>query len=309
MGEPGHHAAVTPAAGVDGQVLGGGSRLAAYANFVKIAHTVFALPFTVVGIVTASRTYPLHWRQVALALVAFAAARFTGMGFNRIADMRYDALNPRTAGRELPSGRMSPAEAWMLVAVSGTLFVVCAALLNRVCLTLAPVALGWILGYSYTKRFTHFSHLWLGWGMAMAPVGGYLAVAGAWSIPWSLVVTLAAVVACWGGGFDVLYALQDQEFDREHRLKSIPVLLGARNAILCARMLHAVAVGLLVVFWIQAGYGAVFGAAVAVATLLLAWEHRLVRENDYSHLDVAFFTMNGIISAVIMAGAIADVVL
>lgn len=306
MAEARHRAAVT--AGVDGQVLGGGSRLAAYANFVKVAHTVFALPFAVVGIITASKTYPIQLRTVVLALVAFGAARFAAMGFNRIADLRWDTINPRTARRELPAGRMSLREAWALVLAMSALFVVCAALLNRVCLVLSPVALAWIVGYSYSKRFTHLSHLWLGWGLAIAPVGGYLAVAGRWSIDWSLMITIAAAVACWSGGFDIIYSLQDQKFDREHGLKSIPVLLGARRAIVTARVLHFVAIALLISFWMQSTFGWYFAVGVIAAAGLLAWEHRLVRENDYSLLDAAFFTMNGIISAVVMVGALADVI-
>lgn len=293
-------------AGVDGQVLARGGRLAAYANFVKVAHTVFALPFTIVGIVTAARRYPLHWGTVALAVVAFTAARFAAMGFNRIVDLRYDALNPRTASRELPSGRMSLREAWTLVALTSAIFLLAAGLLNPLCLALAPFALLWVSGYSFAKRFTSLSHLWLGWGLAIAPVGGYLAVAGAWSTPWWLLLVVALAVACWAAGFDILYALQDEAFDRENRLKSVPVLLGARRAIMVARTMHIVAIVSLTTFWLASGMGGVFGVSVVVAGLLLAWEHRLVKVGDYSRLDVAFFTMNGIISGVVALGAVAD---
>ena len=293
-------------AGVDGQVLKGGGRLAAYANFVKVAHTVFALPFTLVGIATASRGHSLRWQTVALAVVAFGSARFAAMGFNRIADVRFDALNPRTAGRELPSGRMSLREAWILVLLTSALFFLAAALLNPLCLLLSPVALAWVIGYSFSKRFTSLSHLWLGWGLAIAPVGGYLAVAGAWSTPWWVLLVLGASVACWVGGFDVLYALQDEEFDRSHGLRSLPARLGAVKAISVARALHVAAIGLLADFAAGAHYGAFFWAAIGLAAVLLAWEHRLVRPGDYSKLDAAFFTMNGIISAVVAAGAIAD---
>ena len=296
-------------AGVDGQVLKGGGRLAAYANFVKVAHTVFALPFTVVGMVTASREYPLRWQTVALALLAFGAARFAAMGFNRIVDVRFDAANPRTASRELPSGRMKLAEAWSLVLLMSAVFVGAAALLNPLCLALSPVALAWVIGYSYTKRFTHLSHLWLGMGLAIAPVGGYLAVAGAWSTPWWLLLAIAGAVACWVSGVDILYALQDEEFDRGQGLRSIPVALGARRAIAVARTLHATAILLLVVFMQAAGFGWPFGVAILVAAGLLAWEHRLVKPGDYSRLDAAFFTMNGIISGVVALGAIADALL
>jgi 4-hydroxybenzoate polyprenyltransferase len=295
--------------GVDGQVMRGGSRLVAYANFVKVAHTIFALPFTVVGLVTASRVRPLSVRVVLLAVVAFGAARFAAMGFNRIVDARLDADNPRTAGRELPAGRMSPWEARVLVGVMVLVFVAAAALLNPLCLALSPVALAWTLGYSYSKRFTALSHLWLGLGMAIAPVGGYLAVTGAWMTPWWGLVLLALVVTFWGGGFDTIYSLQDEAFDRERGLRSLTVSLGPARAILVSRLLHLGALAALVGFGLVAGYGAFYFAGVALAAVLLVWEHRLVVPGDYRRLDAAFFAMNGIISAVVMGGAVADALL
>lgn len=295
--------------GVDGQVLSHPSRLAAYANFVKVAHTVFALPFAVVGLVTAARVYPVSLRTIALAVLAFGAARFAAMGFNRIADLRWDRINPRTRNRELPAGRLSLVEAWTLVALMSAVFVACAWLLNPVCLALAPVALAWILGYSFSKRFTVLSHLWLGVGLAIAPVGGYLAVAGTWGVPWALLVTLAAAVACWVAGFDTLYALQDQQFDREQGLKSAPVALGARGAIRAARALHVAAIALLLLFWYAGAFGGVLLAAIVAAGALLLWEHRLVRVDDYAKLDAAFFSMNGVIAIVVMVGALGDVLL
>ncbi len=295
--------------GVDGQVMRGGSRLVAYANFVKVAHTVFALPFTVVGLVTASKVQALTLRVFLLAVVAFGAARFAAMGFNRIADVRLDADNPRTAGRELPAGRMSLREAWVLVVVMALVFVAAAWLLNPLCLALSPVALAWTLGYSYSKRFTALSHLWLGLGMSIAPVGGYLAVTGRWMTPWWGLVLLALVVTFWGGGFDTIYSLQDEAFDRERGLRSLTVALGPRRAILVARFLHLDAVLALVAFGLVTGYGIWYFSGVAVAAALLVWEHRLVVPGDYRRLDAAFFAMNGIISAVVMAGAVADAVL
>jgi 4-hydroxybenzoate polyprenyltransferase len=289
--------------------MAGGSRLVAYANFVKVAHTVFSLPFAFVGVATASRSHPLTPRTVLLVVAAFGTARFAAMGFNRIVDRRLDALNPRTMGRELPTRRMSLMEAWALVTVMSGLFVLSAALLNPLCLALSPVALAWITAYSYSKRFTALSHLWLGLGMAMSPVGGYLAVTGAWSTPWWLILLLVVVVTCWGGGFDVLYSLQDERFDREHGLRSLTVVLGARGAIAAARVLHVIAAGALLAFGAAAGLGAWYFSGAVIAVAILVWEHRLVRVDDYSRLDAAFFSMNGIISAVVMAGAIADVVL
>ena len=297
------------AGGVDGQVLAGEGRLVAYSNFVKVAHTVFSLPFAFVGVAAASFVHPLTVRTVLLVIAAFGTARFTAMGFNRIADRGLDALNPRTAGRELPAQRMTLAEAWVLVVVMAALFVVSAALLNPLCLALSPVALVWITVYSYSKRFTALSHLWLGLGMAISPVGGYLAVTGAWSSPWWEILLLALVVTCWGGGFDVLYSLQDEAFDREHGLKSMAVALGAPAAIRVARLLHASAAVALAGFGLAAGFGAWYFVGTGLALALLVWEHRLVKPGDYSRLDAAFFSMNGIISAVVMAGAALDAVL
>jgi 4-hydroxybenzoate polyprenyltransferase len=204
---------------------------------------------------------------------------------------------------------MSLAEAWLLVVAMSGVFILASALLNRLCLALSPVALAWITVYSYAKRFTSLAHLWLGLGMAISPVGGYLAVTGQWSSPWWVIVLLALVVTCWGGGFDVLYSLQDEQFDREHGLRSLTVALGPVRAIAVARMLHLVAAVALVAFGVAAGFGTWYLAGVAVAVALLVWEHRLVHPGDYSRLDAAFFSMNGIISAAVMAGAIADVVL
>ena len=300
---------MTGAGGVDGQVLSGGGRLVAYANFVKVAHTVFSLPFAFVGVAAASRVRPVTVRTLLLVVVAFGAARFAAMGFNRIADRRLDELNPRTASRELPARRMSLAEAWLLVVAMSGLFVLAAGLLNPLCLVLSPVALAWITVYSYAKRFTALAHLWLGIGMAISPVGGYLAVTGAWSSPWWVIVLLALVVTCWGGGFDVLYSLQDEQFDREHGLRSMTVALGPGPAIAVARGLHLGAAVALVAFGVAAGFGVWYLAGVVVAVVLLIWEHRLVHPGDYSKLDAAFFAMNGIISAAVMMGAIADVVL
>ena len=294
---------------MDGQVLAGEGRLVAYSNFVKVAHTVFSLPFAFVGVAAASFVHPLTVRTVLLVIAAFGTARFTAMGFNRIADRRLDALNPRTAGRELPARRMTLAEAWVLVVVMALLFVVSAGLLNPLCLALSPVALAWITVYSYAKRFTSLSHLWLGVGMAISPVGGYLAVTGAWSTPWWVILLLALVVTCWGGGFDVIYSLQDEGFDREHGLRSMTVALGAPRAILVARALHVLAAVALIAFGLAAGFGAWYFGGTSVALGLLVWEHRLVHPGDYSRLDAAFFSMNGIISAVVMAGAVLDAVL
>jgi 4-hydroxybenzoate polyprenyltransferase len=200
----------------EGQTFAGASRLTAYANFVKLPHTLFALPFALVGAVLASYGRPISVAQVGWVVLAFTAARFAAMGFNRIADRHIDARNPRTARRELPAGVLGLTEATVAVLVASMLFVVAAWRLNPLCLALSPVALVWVLAYSYTKRFTRWSHLVLGLGLSIAPVGGYLAVAGQWSQPWWMLCALAIAVATWVAGFDIFYALQDVAFDRDN---------------------------------------------------------------------------------------------
>jgi 4-hydroxybenzoate polyprenyltransferase len=280
----------------EGQTFDGRSRLVTYANFVKLPHTVFLLPFALVGMTLASYVGRLRGTTVLWIVVAFTAARFAAMGFNRIVDREIDARNPRTAGRELPRGAMSLVEARLAVAAASLVFVLAAAALNPLCGVLSPLALGWVFFYSYTKRFTSWSHLVLGLGLAIAPVGGYLAVAGRWSTPWWTLVALAVGVACWSGGFDIFYALQDMAFDRAHGLYSIPATLGEASALRIARVLHVVTVVALAAAGIGAGGGWLYAAGVVLVAVLLGYEHSLVRVGDLSRLDAAFFTMNGVIS-------------
>jgi 4-hydroxybenzoate polyprenyltransferase len=293
--------ALASATGREGQTFAGRSPFARYANFVKLPHTLFALPFALVGVVLASRNVDATPLAVLWITVAFTAARFAAMGFNRIADRELDALNPRTRARELPSGAISLTEAYVSVLVASGVFVAAAWQLNPLCFALSPAALAWVFFYSYTKRFTTWSHLVLGLGLAIAPVGGYLAVTGAWSEPWWMLAALAAAVATWVAGFDVLYALQDLEFDRQHGLYSAPAALGEHGALTAARLLHGVTVLALVIAGIGAAVGVLYWAGVAVVAGLLAYEHSLVKVGDLSRLDAAFFTMNGVISITFFA--------
>ena len=285
-----------PAESREGQTFGGASRLVAYANLVKLPHTVFALPFALVGVVLASYRRPLRVADVGWVIVAFTAARFAAMAFNRLVDREYDKRNPRTASRELPAGVLQVGETWFAVVLASALFVFASAKLNVLCLQLSPVALTWIFFYSFTKRFTRWSHVVLGWSLAIAPVGGYLAVTGSWSRPWWMLIALAVGVSSWVAGFDIFYALQDIEFDREHRLLSVPAKMGEAGGIAVARALHLVSVGALAVVGYAVPSGAWYWIGVTAAGALLLYEHSLVSPGNLKKLDAAFFMMNGMIS-------------
>jgi len=284
----------------EGQTFRGKGAVLRHVNLVRLPHTVFALPFALVGVVLASYIAPITVTAVFWVVMAFTTARFAAMGFNRIVDREIDARNPRTKSREIPSGAMSVREASVAVIVASLLFFLAAWQLNTLCLVLAPLALAWVLFYSYTKRFTRWSHLVLGVGLSIAPVGGYLAITGAWSDPWWMLIALAIAVATWVGGFDILYALQDVSFDRENGLYSVPSTFGEANALGIARALHITTVLALALAGIGAGAGVVYFIGVLVAAALLLYEHSLVKVDDFSRLDAAFFTMNGVISIVFL---------
>ncbi len=298
-----------PRVGVDGQILAGESLLVRYVNFVKLPHTLFALPFALLGVVGASFTAPITWRLVGLVMVAFTAARWVAMGFNRIVDRDFDAANPRTRMRELPQGKLTVRQAWVSVAVATGLFVAAAAALNPLCLWLSPVALGWVMAYSLSKRFTWWPHVWLGMSLAIAPVGGWLAVTGAWSDPAWLLLAITAAVASWVAGFDIFYALPDESFDRSAGLRSAVVRLGLPRAILLGKLLHGVTIPALALFGWGAGFGAWYYAGLVAAAGILFYEHQLVRADDLSKLDAAFFNMNAVMSVTVFAFALIDRVL
>ena len=288
------------------QTYAGESLLARYINFVKLPHTLFALPFALLGVLAAYRLDQVIPRDVFLVVLAFSAARWAAMGFNRIADRAFDARNPRTLNRELPRGSLSLTQAWVSVGVAAALFVLAAAMLNPLCLALSPVALAWIMMYSISKRFTWWPHLWLGASLAIAPVGGYLAVMGQWSEPAWMLLAITLGVATWVAGFDIFYALPDAGFDRAEGLRSAVVRLGESRAILLAKLLHGVTIPALAVFGYGVGFGAWYYVGLIVAAGILVYEHQLVRPGDLSRLDAAFFTMNGVMSVTVFAFALVD---
>ncbi len=292
--------------GREGQTFGGESLLVRYVNLVKLPHTVFALPFALLGVVAASRIHPVTARVVGLVVLAFTAARFVAMGFNRIADRDLDARTPRTSDREIPAGRLTVRQAWLAIGIAAAVFLISAWALNPLCGALSPIALAWSTAYSYTKRVTHWSHLWLGASLAIAPAGGYLAVTGVWSRPWWLLPVIAVAVASWVGGFDVFYALPDEQFDRVAGLRSAVVLMGQAGSILFAKLLHAISILALTTFGLGAGFGWPYYVGVTIGALFIAWEHRLVKPGDLSRLNAAFFTANGMVSIVVFLGALVD---
>jgi 4-hydroxybenzoate polyprenyltransferase len=264
-------------------------RLRVYASFVRISHSVFALPFALAGALLAAQHTELKWAAVGWILVAMVAARSAAMGFNRLVDARMDALNPRTANRELPRGAMTTREAVVFVAVASAAFVYATWRLNVVCFALSPVALAIVFWYSLAKRFTTWTQLFLGLAMSVAPVGGWLAAGGrgGWE-PW----LLAAAIGTWVGGFDVLYACQDLEFDRAHGLRSIPVRFGVPASLAISRGMHIVAVACLVALTFVVPLGRVYLAGVAAVAAMLVYEQSLVRADDLSQVKRAF-DLNG----------------
>ena len=265
------------------------SRLRTYASFVRFSHSVFALPFALAGALLAAQHTAVTWRTVGWILVAMVAARSAAMGFNRLVDARIDGLNPRTAMRELPRGAMTPREATVFVAVASVVFVFAASRLNAVCFALSPVALAIVFWYSLAKRYTTWTQIFLGLAMAVAPVGGWLAAGGrgGWE-PW----LLAVAIGSWVGGFDVLYACQDLEFDRAHGLRSIPVRFGVAASLAISRAMHVVTVLCLLALAFVAPLGTIYLAGVGAVAAMLVYEQSLVRADDLSQVKRAF-DLNG----------------
>jgi 4-hydroxybenzoate polyprenyltransferase len=272
-------------------------RLRVTLEMIKIEHTLFALPFAFLGAVAAARGLPSAW-TVLWITVAMVGARSAAMAFNRLVDRRYDAANPRTATRALPAGQVGVGFVRAFTAASVALFLVAAAMLNWLALALAPVAHASVHGYSYTKRFKTLAHLALGWALAIAPAGAWIAVRGELGLEPLL---LSAAVMLWTAGFDILYACQDADFDRSAGLYSIPSRLGVARALWVARGLHALMFLALVAFYLATGSGALGLAGVVVTGALLVYQHAIVRADDLSRLDAAFFTTNAFVSVILFA--------
>ena len=288
-----------------------------WSAFVRLSHTVFALPFALASMVVAARDnrgWP-GWRTFGLILAAMVCARTCAMAFNRIVDRKFDRANPRTANRHLPTGQISLLSALLLCAISAAGFVAASYFLNPVCFYLSPVALVIICFYSLTKRFTDFTHIYLGIALALAPIGAWLAVRGGFSF-WPIIgghsallpILLAVAVAFWLIGFDIIYALQDYEFDRQHGLHSLVVRWGPANALSAAFLSHMIMWGLLLFFGLLSGFKVAYLAGLFLILLSLLLEHWLARRRSLKWINVAFFRLNALISLVFLIVTVAEVV-
>ena len=282
------------------------ARIADYGRLVRFSHTVFALPFALMGAVLAAGGVP-GARALGLILLAMVSARSAAMAMNRLADHAIDARNPRTSRRELPAGILSRAQVTaFLVSTAGAFVLVCA-LLNRLTLLLSPVALAVLLSYPYAKRFTSLCHLWLGAALGLSPVGAWIAVRGEFGAGSVSVALLGGAVLLWTAGFDVIYALLDVEFDRKERLFSLPARFGAGPALFLSAAFHAGSVACLALSAGPAGLGAIWLAGVGAAALLLVYEHAIVKPGNLARVNTAFFTVNGIVSVLLFGCLLADV--
>lgn len=279
-----------------------------YFSLVKFSHTVFAMPFALAGyfIGATEPGYGFSLRTFLLVLACMVFARSAAMAFNRWADLKFDSLNPRTAVREIPTGKISPRQAMVFVIASSLLFIAAAGLLNRLTLVLSPVALAVILGYSYTKRFTPLCHLVLGLGLSLAPIGAYIAVTGHFA---ALPLIYSFIVLTWVSGFDIIYSLQDDQFDRETGLYSIPAVMSRGKALGVSIALHVVTVALVVLAGLIGGSGSIYLAGAAIFIIMLVYQHLIVKPDDLSRVDLAFGTTNGIAGVIFGLAVVLDLLL
>lgn len=287
------------------------SKIADYGRLVRFSHTVFALPFALSSVALAWPRHPVTLRTLLWILIAMVGARTAAMGFNRLADRKFDALNPRTEAWELPRGVVKTWEAVLLTAGSALLFVIAAYQLNWICFVLSPAALAIVFFYSFTKRFTWTSHLFLGLALAVAPVGAWLAVV---TSPLDLAelktpIYLGLAVVFWLAGFDIIYSLQDREFDRAHALYSIPVRFGVTGALRLSSFFHCGTIFFLAMVGVSAAVGLIYWIGFALVAGVLFWEHRIVTPSDLSRINRAFFDLNAYVSVGYLLTTLADTAL
>jgi 4-hydroxybenzoate polyprenyltransferase len=274
-------------------------------EMIKFEHTIFALPFAIMSAFLAAETLP-SWSKLGWILVAMVGARSCAMSFNRLADAEIDTQNPRTKRRAIPAGLLRKSEVWVFTIFSSLLLVVAAYQLNPLAFKLSPVALATVMLYSYTKRFTSMSHLWLGLSLSIAPIGAWIAIKGQFDV---LPLLLGLAVMLWTAGFDIIYACQDLDFDRRRGLYSIPAQFGIYAALWISMALHVITVILLVVIWHVSPLGLIYLVGVGLVSAILIYEHAIVKPHDLSRVNLAFFTLNGAVSLILMFLTVADVLM
>jgi 4-hydroxybenzoate polyprenyltransferase len=283
------------------------NKVAQYLSLIKFSHTIFAFPFAVIGFLLAVKKVRFFDAGLFLCMaLCMVFARSAAMAFNRYIDRKFDALNPRTKTREIPAGQISSSSALAFTIISAVAFVITTWFINPLCFYLSPVALLVVLGYSYTKRFTALCHIILGIGLSLAPIGAYLAVTGKFNL---LPLLFSFTVLTWVSGFDIIYALPDAEFDRSQRLHSIPALMGLKGALKLSEVLHLITMVLVITAGILGHFGFLYWTGAAVFTFLLVYQHRLVKPDDLSKVNLAFGTTNGIASLAFACFTVADMFL
>ncbi len=287
------------------------SSLKNYLSLVKFSHTIFAMPFALIGFFLAVTKAEFAndkpwWLLLAMVILCMIFARSAAMAFNRWLDKNFDAKNPRTAVREIPSGIISDKNALIFVIINCIAFIICTYFINTICFLLSPVALFVILFYSYTKRFTALCHLALGLGLSLAPIGAYLAVTGKFNL---LPILFSFTVFFWVSGFDIIYALQDEEFDRANNLRSVPASLGKKNALRVSGLLHILSAACVIVAGIYGNFHLLFWIGVALFILLLIYQHSLVKHDNLSKVNLAFFTTNGVASVIFFIFVLLDLLI
>ncbi len=277
-----------------------------FGSFVRFSHTIFALPFALTSVALSSYTAPVTWNKILWILLALVGARSAAMGFNRIHDSEIDALNPRTSDREIPQGKITLPQAWIFVSCSGALLVFSAYMLNILCFILSPLALVIVFFYSFTKRFTWLTHLFLGLSLGIAPVGAWIAITGSLSLP---PVILSGAVILWVAGFDIIYATMDVRFDRSLELKSIPSNFGITTALRTSALMHIITVLLLGALYFLFPLDYLYPAGIIFIASLLIYEHSIVSPSDLSRVNKAFFDLNGYVSVAFFVFTLFDVML
>jgi 4-hydroxybenzoate polyprenyltransferase len=284
------------------------NRIKKYFSLVKFSHTVFAMPFAIIGfsLAVSDEKFNFSPRLLLLVILCMIFARNAAMGFNRLADKHFDSLNPRTSNREIPKGIISPGAATVFVIINAVLFVITAGFINTLTLFLSPVALLVILGYSLTKRFTSLCHFVLGLGLSLAPIGAYISVTGTFAV---LPVIYSFIVLTWVSGFDIIYALQDDDFDRDNKLRSVPSAIGRKKALILSAGLHFVTFALVIIAGMLGHVAILFWAGAIVFSSLLLYQHLIVSTKDISRVTLAFQTTNGIASLLFAVFVISDMFL